>query len=61
MTFASEVARRLLVCLGDGDDEYRAQQSIRTFFNITDPSKHYVKTALSVLNMASCEACPPGT
>jgi len=51
VTFAGEVARRHLVCLGPGDDEYLAQQSIRTFFNTTDPAKHYVKTALSVLNM----------
>ncbi|MFF8864531.1 IucA/IucC family protein [Streptomyces sp. NPDC015139] len=51
VTFAAEVARRYLVCLGEGDDEYLAQQSIRTFFNTGDPRKHYVKTALSVLNM----------
>ncbi|WEO97261.1 IucA/IucC family siderophore biosynthesis protein [Streptomyces sp. FXJ1.172] len=51
VTFAAEVARRHLVCLGEGDDEYLAQQSIRTFFNRSDPRKHYVKTALSVLNM----------
>jgi siderophore synthetase component len=51
VTFASEVARGLLVCLGEGDDEYLAQQSIRTFFNRSNPEKHYVKTALSVLNM----------
>ncbi|MFI9549445.1 IucA/IucC family protein [Streptomyces sp. NPDC052016] len=51
VTFAAEVARRNLVCLGEGDDEYLAQQSIRTFFNRTHPEKHYVKTALSVLNM----------
>ncbi|PKW07985.1 Siderophore synthetase component [Streptomyces sp. 1222.5] len=51
VTFAAEVARRHLVCLGEGDDEYLAQQSIRTFFNTGDPRKHYVKTALSVLNM----------
>ncbi|MFE9773023.1 IucA/IucC family protein [Streptomyces sp. NPDC005931] len=51
VTFAAEVARRHLVCLGEGDDEYLAQQSIRTFFNRTHPHKHYVKTALSVLNM----------
>ncbi|MFD8093822.1 IucA/IucC family protein [Streptomyces malaysiensis] len=51
ISFAAEVARQHLVCLGPGDDEYLAQQSIRTFFNTTDPSKHYVKTALSVLNM----------
>ncbi|WP_028803512.1 IucA/IucC family protein [Streptomyces sp. 142MFCol3.1] len=51
VTFAAEVARRHLVCLGEGDDEYLAQQSIRTFFNRSAPGKHYVKTALSVLNM----------
>ncbi|MCX4762343.1 IucA/IucC family siderophore biosynthesis protein [Streptomyces sp. NBC_01275] len=51
VTFAAEVARRNLVCLGEGDDEYLAQQSIRTFFNSSRPEKHYVKTALSVLNM----------
>ncbi|MFD6419809.1 IucA/IucC family protein [Streptomyces sp. NPDC060194] len=51
VTFASEVAQRHLVLLGEGDDEYLAQQSIRTFLNASDPTKHYVKTALSVLNM----------
>ncbi|MEU8452855.1 IucA/IucC family protein [Streptomyces griseoaurantiacus] len=51
VTFAAEVARRNLVCLGESEDEYLAQQSIRTFFNTSHPRKHYVKTALSVLNM----------
>lgn len=51
VTFAAEIACRRLVPLGPGDDEYLAQQSIRTFFNTSDPSRHYVKTALSVLNM----------
>ncbi len=51
VTFAAEVAQQHLVCLGEGDDEYLAQQSIRTFFNQSSPEKHYVKTALSVLNM----------
>ncbi|QKW06652.1 IucA/IucC family siderophore biosynthesis protein [Streptomyces sp. NA04227] len=51
VTFAAEIAERRLVCLGEGPDAYLAQQSIRTFFNTSDSSKHYVKTALSVLNM----------
>ncbi|MFE1775934.1 IucA/IucC family protein [Streptomyces sp. NPDC059008] len=51
VTFAAEVAQQRLVCLGPGDDDYLAQQSIRTFFNTTEPTRHYVKTALSVLNM----------
>ncbi|MET8348516.1 MULTISPECIES: IucA/IucC family protein [unclassified Micromonospora] len=51
VTFAGELAERRLVHLGPGSDEYLAQQSIRTFFNVTEPGRHYVKTALSVLNM----------
>ncbi|MGK5741006.1 IucA/IucC family protein [Micromonospora sp. URMC 103] len=51
VTFAGEVAERRLVHLGPGPDEHLAQQSIRTFFNLTEPGRHYVKTALSVLNM----------
>ncbi|MFI1157919.1 IucA/IucC family protein [Streptomyces sioyaensis] len=51
VTFAAEVAQQHLVCLGPGDDSYLAQQSLRTFFNTTTPTAHYVKTALSVLNM----------
>ncbi|WP_433650536.1 IucA/IucC family protein [Micromonospora zamorensis] len=51
VTFAGELAERRLVHLGPGPDAYLAQQSIRTFFNVSEPSRHYVKTALSVLNM----------
>ncbi|MEU6892277.1 IucA/IucC family siderophore biosynthesis protein [Streptomyces sp. NPDC046557] len=51
VTFAAEIADRRLVLLGEGADAYLAQQSIRTFFNASAPEKHYVKTALSVLNM----------
>ncbi|MGA5309047.1 IucA/IucC family protein [Micromonospora taraxaci] len=51
VTFAGELAERRLVHLGPGPDVYLAQQSIRTFFNVSEPSRHYVKTALSVLNM----------
>ncbi|MER6299217.1 IucA/IucC family siderophore biosynthesis protein [Kitasatospora sp. NPDC001539] len=51
VTFAGELAARRLVLLGEGDDEYLAQQSIRTFFNTSNPGRHYVKTAISVLNM----------
>ncbi|MFB8124850.1 IucA/IucC family protein [Streptomyces bacillaris] len=51
VTFAGELAERHLVVLGESEDAYLAQQSIRTFFNTDHPAKHYVKTALSVLNM----------
>lgn len=51
ITFAPDLARRDLVHLGTGPDAYRAQQSIRTFFNTSHPERHYVKTALSIQNM----------
>jgi siderophore synthetase component len=51
VTFAGDVARRHLVLLGESDDAYQPQQSIRTFFNTTRPDRSYVKTALSVVNM----------
>ncbi|GLF93572.1 IucA/IucC family protein [Streptomyces yaizuensis] len=51
VSFASEIAQQRLVLLGEGEDAYLAQQSIRTFFNADAPEKHYVKTAISVLNM----------
>ncbi|WP_205326212.1 IucA/IucC family siderophore biosynthesis protein [Glycomyces sp. YM15] len=51
VTFAPEIAAGRLVPLGEGHDEFQAQQSIRTFFNRSRPEADYVKTALSVLNM----------
>lgn len=50
-SFAADIAARDLVCLGEGSDSYRPQQSIRTLFNASTPARCYVKTALSVLNM----------
>ncbi|MGK5632803.1 IucA/IucC family protein, partial [Streptomyces sp. URMC 123] len=58
VVFAPELARRTIVCLGHGEDTYRAQQSIRTLFNVDEPSRHYVKTALSVLNMGFMRGLP---
>ena len=49
--YADDIATNKIVCLGYSDDAYQAQQSIRTFFNINNPGKFYVKTALSILNM----------
>ena len=51
VTFAGELAGRRLVLLGESSDAYLPQQSIRTFFNSSTPGRHYVKTAISVLNM----------
>jgi siderophore synthetase component len=59
VTFAPDVARRDLVHVGTGDDELRAQQSIRTFFDTTEPTRHYVKTALSIQNMGFLRGLSP--
>lgn len=59
ITFAPDVARRDLVHLGEGPDEYRAQQSIRTFFNVSRPEQPYVKTALSIQNMGFMRGLSP--
>lgn len=59
ITFAAEVARGRIVCLGYGLDQYRAQQSIRTWFNVSQPSRRYVKTALSILNMGFMRGLSP--
>lgn len=59
ITFAAELAQQRIVYLGEGPDTYQAQQSIRTFFNRSDPRRAYVKTALSVLNMGFMRGLSP--
>ncbi|MFF5625350.1 IucA/IucC family protein [Microbacterium sp. NPDC012755] len=59
ITFAPDLARRDLVLIGESEDEYRAQQSVRTMFNISHPHRHYVKTALAVQNMGFLRGLSP--
>jgi len=59
ITFAPDLGRGDLIHLGPGDDEYRAQQSIRTFANATDDTRPYVKTALAVQNMGFLRGLSP--
>lgn len=56
---APDLANRHLVCLGYSPDLFNAQQSIRTFYNISHPEKHYTKTALSILNMGFVRGLTP--
>ncbi|NVB36591.1 GNAT family N-acetyltransferase [Pseudenhygromyxa sp. WMMC2535] len=56
--FASEIAYGDLICLGYGPDQYLAQQSVRTMFNVSQPEKFYVKSALSILNMGFMRGLP---
>jgi siderophore synthetase component len=56
--FSPEIAKGNLICLGYGPDQYLAQQSVRTLFNISNPHKLYTKTALSILNMGFMRGLP---
>lgn len=59
LIFSHDIALDYLVCLGYGKDDYSAQQSIRTFFNTSNPEKFYAKTALSVVNMGFMRGLSP--
>ncbi|WP_433586043.1 IucA/IucC family protein [Microbacterium hydrocarbonoxydans] len=59
ITFAPDLARRDLVLIGESESEYRAQQSVRTMFNLSHPERHYVKTALAVQNMGFLRGLSP--
>jgi siderophore synthetase component len=48
--FAPQVAAGGIIALGQGPDDYLAQQSIRTFTNVTTPLRHHVKLPLSIFN-----------
>lgn len=57
--FAGELGTQALVHLGESEDIYFAQQSIRTLFNASQPKRHYVKSALSILNMGFMRGLSP--
>lgn len=48
--FAAEIANKELIPLGEGEDHYLPQQSIRTFVNVTNKEKYHVKLPMSILN-----------
>nr|WP_175631817.1 IucA/IucC family siderophore biosynthesis protein [Virgibacillus siamensis] len=48
--FASSIANKELIPLGEGEDKYLPQQSIRTFVNTTNKEKYHVKLPISILN-----------
>ncbi|NEU57252.1 IucA/IucC family siderophore biosynthesis protein [Halorussus sp. MSC15.2] len=48
--FAGDIADDAIVPLGEAPDEYLPQQSIRTFSNVSDPTKRHVKLPIRVLN-----------
>lgn len=59
VTFAADIARGDIIGLGRGSDRFRAQQSIRTFFDVDAPQRGYVKTALAIQNMGFVRGLSP--
>lgn len=59
LQLAHDIANNLIVPVGIGKDEYMCQNSIRTFFNVSQPQKHYVKTAISILNTSIFRGLSP--
>ncbi|WP_298545095.1 GNAT family N-acetyltransferase [uncultured Aquimarina sp.] len=57
--FAADIANQNLVFLGESEDYFSAQQSIRTLYNTSNPQKMYTKTALSILNMGFMRGLSP--
>ncbi len=59
MQFTAEIIAKMIVPLGLSDDLFSPQQSIRTFFNVSDPAKHYTKTAISILSTGNIRGLSP--
>lgn len=59
IAFAADIANNNVIPLGIGEDNYLAQQSIRTYFNASQQHKCYVKTSLSILNMGFMRGLSP--
>jgi len=57
--FAGDIASGILVLLGEGNDVYSPQQSIRTLFNTDHPEKRYLKTAVSILSTGNIRGLSP--
>ncbi|WP_284461676.1 IucA/IucC family siderophore biosynthesis protein [Chryseobacterium sp.] len=57
--FAGDIASGLLILLGEGNDIYSPQQSIRTLFNVDHPKKRYLKTAVSILSTGNIRGLSP--
>ncbi|CAM1371239.1 IucA/IucC [Tenacibaculum sediminilitoris] len=57
--FGADIAQKNIILVGESDDEFSAQQSVRTLFNVSHPEKLYTKTALSILNMGFMRGLSP--
>jgi siderophore synthetase component len=60
-TWAALLADSALIPLGAGDDDYRAQQSVRSLANVTRPEQPTLKLALSIVNTSTARTLAPHT
>jgi siderophore synthetase component len=56
--FASDIAAGHIVLLGQGDDLYLPQQSVRTLSNVSNPEKSTLKLCMTILNTAVYRGIP---
>lgn len=57
--FAGDLVSGILIPMGEGNDVYSPQQSIRTLFNADHPEKRYLKTAVSILSTGNIRGLSP--
>ncbi|MBJ7518134.1 MAG: hypothetical protein JHC84_00440 [Solirubrobacteraceae bacterium] len=55
---AGDLARGTIVPLGEAPPRYLPQQSIRTFADVTDPSRRFLKLPISILNTSVYRGLP---
>ncbi len=51
--YSADIHAKNIILLGEGNNAYRPQQSIRTLTNLTQPKNHYVKLALNIVNTST--------
>ncbi|OJE47093.1 siderophore biosynthesis protein [Bacillus luti] len=57
--YASHIQDKCIIYLGKSEDDYCAQQSMRTLRNVTNPKKPYVKLSLNILNTSTLRTLKP--
>ena len=56
--FAADISSGHIVLLGEGDDLYLPQQSVRTMSNVSAPAKSTLKLCMTILNTAVYRGIP---
>ncbi|PFU38148.1 siderophore biosynthesis protein [Bacillus cereus] len=57
--YADHIQDKYIIYLGKSEDDYCAQQSMRTLRNVTTPKRPYVKLSLNILNTSTLRTLKP--